>query len=87
MGDNAKIAIMTHQLEIETILAQVTPWPMEERVALAYEILRDMRKQTRQPAPRRTLERALGIAGGASVPPDDAMVRQWIGERRTQKHG
>lgn len=78
---------MIHREEIDTIIAQITPWPVEERVALAYEILRDMRKQTRQPAPRRTLERALGIAGGASMPPDDAMVRQWVEEHRLQKHG
>ncbi len=63
---------MSHREEIDTIIAQVTPWPMEERVALAYQILRDMRKQTRRPAPRRTLEQAMGIARGASAPPDDA---------------
>ena len=79
--------IMVHRMEIDTIIAQVTPWPMEERVALAYQILSDIGKQTRQPAPRRTLERALGIAGGASAPPDDAMVRQWVEEHRLQKHG
>lgn len=49
---------MLQREEIDTIVTQVTPWPMEERVALAYQILHDMRKQTRQPAPRRTLERA-----------------------------
>ena len=72
--------------EIDTIIAQVTPWPMEERVALAYEILREMRKQTRQPAPRRTLARVVGIARGTSAPPDDAMVRQWIEEHRLAKY-
>ena len=78
---------MIHRMEIDTIVAQITPWPMEERVALAHQILRDMGKQIRQPAPRRTLERAMGIAGGTSIPPDDATVRQWIDERRLQKHG
>jgi hypothetical protein len=78
---------MIHRADIDAIIAQVGPWPMEERVALAYEILRDMRKQTREPAPRQTLQRALGIARGASAPPDDATVRQWIGEHRLQKHG
>lgn len=78
---------MSHREEIDTIIAQVTPWPMEERVALAYEILHDMRKQTRQPAPRRTLERAMGVARGASAPPDDATVRRWIQEHRLEKHG
>ena len=78
---------MIHRTDIDAILSQVTPWPMEERVALAYEILRDLRKQTRQPAPRKTLERALGIAGGTGAPPDDALVRQWIEEHRAEKHG
>ena len=59
---------------------------MEERVTLAYQILRDMREQTRQPSPRRTLEWAIGIAAEASVPPDDAKVRQWIEEHRRAKH-
>jgi hypothetical protein len=77
---------MNHRTEIDSIIAQVTPWPMEERVALAYEILRDMRKQSRQLAPRRTLERALGIAGRTSPPPDDATVRLWVEEYRVQKH-
>jgi len=78
---------MIHRMEMDTIVAQVTPWPMEERMALAHQILRDTCQQTRQPAPRRTLERALGVAGGASAPPDDAMVRKWIEEHRLQKHG
>ena len=78
---------MIHRMDIDTIIAQVTPWPMEDRVALAYQILSDMRKEVRQPAPRRTLQRALGVAGGTSAPPDDALVRQWIEEHRLEKHG
>ena len=78
---------MRHEEEIESIIQQVTPWPEEDRVALAYLILRDMRKKTREPAPRRTLERALGIARGDTPPPDDATVRKWIEERRQQKYG
>ena len=87
MANNATISIMLHREEIETIISQVSPWPMEERVALAYEILRDMRKKTREPAPRRTLERAMGLARGTSAPPDDATVCQWIQEHRLAKHG
>jgi hypothetical protein len=78
---------MEHGLEIEAIMEQVTPWPEEERVALAYEILREMRRETRKPAPRRTLERAFGIARGESAPPDDAEVKKWIEEYRLKKHG
>jgi hypothetical protein len=78
---------MNHRREIDSIVAQVTPWPEEERIALAYEILRDARHRVRQPAPRNTLSRALGIAAGTSPPPVDATVDQWIQEHRLQKHG
>jgi hypothetical protein len=78
---------MNHRMEIDTIIAQITPWPMEERMALVHQILSEMRQQARPPAPRRTLDRALGIASGASAPPDDALVKQWITEHRLEKHG
>lgn len=78
---------MPHEIEIESIIEQVKPWPEEDRIALAYLILRDMRKQTRQPAPRDTFRRAAGIARGSSSPPDDATVKQWIEEHRRQKYG
>jgi hypothetical protein len=65
----------------------VKPWPEEDRVALAYLILRDMRKKIRESAPRSTLDRAMGIARGNAVPPDDATVREWIGQRRVGKYG
>jgi hypothetical protein len=80
-------APVLHEREINSIVEQVKPWPQEERVALAYLILRDMRKQTREPAPRRTLERALGVAKGTSPPPDDATVKKWVQEHRIRKHG
>ena len=78
---------MPHEHEIETIISQVKPWPEEDRVALAYLILRDMRKKTREPAPRRTLQSALGVARGKSAPPDDATVKKWIDEHRQSKYG
>ncbi|HEV8605445.1 MAG TPA: hypothetical protein VGQ99_08775 [Tepidisphaeraceae bacterium] len=78
---------MRHEEEIETIIRQVTPWPEEDRVALAYLILRDMRTKTRESAPRQTLDRAIGIAKGNSPPPDDATVQKWVEERRQQKYG
>jgi hypothetical protein len=78
---------MRHEHEIESIIATVKPWPEEDRVALAYLILRDMRKKTREAAPRHTLARALGIAKGTTPPPDDATVRQWMAEHRERKYG
>ncbi len=77
---------MRHETEIETIISQVKPWPEEDRVALAYFILRDMRKKTRESAPRNTLAMAIGIARGTS-PPDDATVKKWIEEHRESKYG
>lgn len=78
---------MGHEQDINSIIDQVKPWPEEDRVALAYLILRDMRIQTRQPAPRDTFSRALGVAAGSSPPPDDATVKKWIEEHRQQKYG
>ncbi len=78
---------MRHEDEIKSILAQVTPWPEEDRVALAYQILRNMRLKTRESAPRGTLERALGIARGTTPPPDDETVKKWLEEHRQQKYG
>jgi len=78
---------MKHEREIESIIERVTPWPEEERVALAYLILREMRKKSRESAPRRTLDRALGVARGSTPPPDDETVKKWVHERRLRKYG
>lgn len=78
---------MSHEQEIRTIVSQVKPWPEEDRVALAYLILRDMRKQTREAAPRSTLATALGIARGNTPAPDDATVKDWLAEYRQSKYG
>lgn len=60
---------------------------MEDRVALAYEILRDMRHKTRDDAPRFTAHTALGLAKTDASAPDDATVKQWIAERRVERFG
>lgn len=78
---------MLHREEIETIVAKVTPWPLEDRVALAYEILRNMRTKTREADPRNTLNRALGVAKGSTPPPDDQTVERWVAEHRAEKYG
>jgi hypothetical protein len=78
---------MIHGKEIDSIIAQVTPWPEEDRVALAYRILREARGRSRPAAPRKTLSRALGVAAGSSAPPNDATVDRWVEERRLRKHG
>lgn len=78
---------LEHESDIQAILTRVSPWPEEERVALAYMILRNMRKQTREPAPRNTVDQAAGIAQGNSPPPDDETVQRWIEEHRLRKYG
>jgi hypothetical protein len=78
---------MGHEEDIQSIINRVKPWPEEDRVALAYLILRDMRKKTREAAPRDTLRNALGVARETSPAPDDATVRQWIDQHRQAKYG
>jgi hypothetical protein len=78
---------MNRESDIQSIISQVKPWPEEDRVALAYLILRDMRKKTREPAPRRTLDQALGVARGTTPPSDDTTVRNWIADHRDTKYG
>jgi hypothetical protein len=77
---------MAHEREINSIIEQVKPWPAEDRVALAYLLLRDTRKQTREPTPRRTVDRALGVARGQLLSPDDETVRAWVDEHRQEEH-
>jgi hypothetical protein len=78
---------MPHEQEIESIVSQVQPWSEEDRMVLAYRILRETRRQSRAPAPRNTASRAIGIARGNGNPPDDATVRKWIEEHRLKKYG
>jgi hypothetical protein len=78
---------MRHEREIATIISQVKLWPEEDRVALAHRILRDLEMGPPEPPPRNTLDRAIGIARGATPPPDDATVKKWIEEHHLRKYG
>jgi hypothetical protein len=78
---------MQYREEIETLVAHVKSWPMEDRVALAYEILRDMRRKPIGDPPRQTLASAIGIARGAGPVPSDEDVKRWIEEERLSKYG
>ncbi len=77
----------SHQDEIANIVDEVRAWPHKDRLTLAHLILRGIHAQTRGPAPRHTVDRALGIAKGTLPPPDDAAVRTWIDEHRMKKYG
>lgn len=77
---------MNHEDDIKTILQQVDPWPEEDRVALAYQILRDMRKHPKLP-PRLTAKQARGLAAASTPAPGDAVVEMWLDEYRREKYG
>ncbi len=78
---------MSHRTEIEQIFESVQSWPSEDRVALAYEILRDLRRRPLIDPPRHTIQRALGLLRGQEAPPTDEQVKQWIDEHRMSKYG
>lgn len=77
---------MEHTDDIKAILQQVDPWPEEDRVALAYQILRDMRKHPKLP-PRLKAKEARGLAAAATPAPDDVTVENWLDEYRMRKYG
>ena len=77
---------MIHRDDIDSILLQVADWPSEERVALAYQIIRDMRIKVLKDAPRSTFANALGMGRGDGPPPTDEDVRQIMREHRDTKY-
>jgi hypothetical protein len=78
---------MSHRKEIDSIIEQVEGWPSADRVALAYQILRDMRRKALAPPPRNTFKDALGIGRGQGPAPTDEEVRQIIRNHRMEKYG
>jgi hypothetical protein len=77
---------MVRQNEIVEILGRVDEWPPEDRVALAYQILRDMRVKTLIDPPRHTLETALGLGRGSGPAPTDEQVEQLMLDHRSEKY-
>ena len=77
---------MSSRESIDKIIQEVQSWPAADRAALAYEILRELRRQPLQPAPRDTLSKARGLLKTAQPPSDDE-VKRWIGEYRMHKYG
>jgi hypothetical protein len=78
---------MHRQNEITEILTRVDAWSPEDRVALAYQILRDMRLKVLPDPPRNTLQTALGIGRGAGPALTDEQVDQMMLEHRNAKYG
>jgi hypothetical protein len=78
---------MLRQNEIAEILTKVDSWSPEDRVALAYQILRDMRSRSLSDPPRRTADVALGMGRTAEPPLTDQQVEELMANRRTEKYG
>src|SRR5262245_28307856 len=74
--------------EYQGVLARVQTWAPEMRLTLAEELLRSLHPALRTTGPRGVpAEQVCGLAAGNGPPPDDDTVRQWIDERRLEKHG
>ena len=78
---------MLRQNEITEILTQVDSWSPEDRVTLAYQILRDMRKKVLGDPPRQTLEHAHGIGSAVGTAPTDDQVEGMMHQHRLEKYG
>lgn len=77
---------MTPTAEYTEVLKIVASWPIDQRVALAHEVLQST--EGSQSAKRRpSFERARGIAKTGDIAPDDEQVKRWIGEHRMEKYG
>jgi hypothetical protein len=77
---------MTPTAEYTEVLKIVTSWPIDQRVALAHEVLQSAEK-SQLPKRRPSFELARGIAKTGGVAPDDEQVKHWIGEHRMEKYG
>ena len=78
---------MSSRDKIDSINEQVGSWSPEDRVALAYELLRELRRQPLEAPPRDTLSHARGLLRTDLPPPSDEEVDRWIDEYRMHKYG
>ena len=78
---------MTHTAEYTDVLKAVSVWPVEQRIALAHDVLETLTETPASERRRPSFERALGIGSAGPVTPDDDEVRRWIDEHRTEKYG
>jgi hypothetical protein len=78
---------MSHTAEINDILVRIDALPRQERMMLAYQILRDTRVKALPDAPRQTLNAAVGLLRDAGPAPSDEEVKTWMDEHRISKYG
>ena len=77
---------MHRQNEIDAILQQVKSLPVEDRLAVAQQILRDAESSEHAPSLRNWFAKALGLFRGEGPAPTDEQVEQWIEEELIAKH-
>jgi len=71
----------------EGILNIVRQWPIAQRVTLVQDVLKTLAPEVeRMRAPRRTLEKALGLISTQQPAPTDEEIRQWLDEYRLEKY-
>lgn len=71
-----------------SILARVSAWPFETRVALMQEVLKTLVRKDEAMRPRgRTLDHAEGLLSGPWLTPTDEDVARLIEESRREKYG
>jgi hypothetical protein len=79
-------------LDIAAVVQRVKSWPAPMRIALARQILETVEGPA-TPAPPSKLPRGPSATEVATLlktdkpAPDDATVRQWIDDYRTEKYG
>jgi hypothetical protein len=69
---------MTTNPDDSTVLKRVSAWPVEDRIALAREVLSTGKQTSARVESRNTLNRTSGIAKESGPAPTDEEVRAWI---------
>lgn len=73
--------------EYESIRATVLRWPIEQRTALAHELMDTLAHFESGGVQRvRTLDAALGLLRTDLPAPSDEEVQSWLDEYRTEKY-
>jgi hypothetical protein len=78
---------MVAKNDYDQVLKTISTWPVEDRAALATDLIRGLGDQPRDPVPRDTLSKALGLLRGNGPPPSDEDVERMIDEHRMSKYG
>lgn len=80
----------TEASELTDLVERVAVWPAPMRIALARRILETLEQASRSSlkAPRGPSAAEVAAMFRTDKPaPDDATVKQWIGEHRMEKYG